>query len=150
MVLYCVIHPVLTFAFSSAICAAIPLEKIRHLSSYADKPLTICFRSDIQNFRRNSAIDFKHCSQYKNTPTLCIKTLQHYIGAGQFQFLSQNAFFHILREVWNILYASVLYIISIILKAQRMLGKHMLFVIFQIIHRNTEYPCCQGAFTPER
>ena len=38
----------------------------------------------------------------------------------------------------------------IILKTQRTVGKHVLFVIFQMIGSNAEYPCCKGAVASER
>ena len=63
-----------------------------------------------------------------------IKTLEHNIGAGHFQFLRQKLLLHILGQIRHILDISVFYIVSVIFKAGRKTGKHVLFVTFQVIN----------------
>lgn len=140
MVLDGVIDPVDTMTFSLSIFAAVVAQKVCHFLSDPGQSLPVCFCGNTQNISRNSAVHLEHRTQDKDAPTFHIKTLEHDVGAGHFQFFRQDGFFHVLRQVRHIVNFSIQNIIPVKLEAKREFCEHMPFVVFQVVDRNTEYP----------
>ena len=117
VVLNGIADPVFAAACSMSVFSAVFFQKISHFPAYPSEPLPVSLRGDAQNLPRNTAVRFEHGAQDKDTAAFRVKALQHDIGTGHFQFLSQHGFFHVLGQVGDIPGAAVFNIIAVELKA---------------------------------
>ena len=62
----------------------------------------------------------------------------------------QDCVLYILGQIGHILSVPTADVVSIELKAQGKLGEHMLFIVLEVVHRDTEYPGGEGALPLKR
>ena len=145
MILDRIVDSIRAAAGSLPVLAAVFRKKVRHLLPYPGEVLAIGFRGDTQDVPGDPAVHPEHGAQDKDTAALRVQTLEHYIRAGQLQFLSQDGPLYILGQVGHILNFPIADVVSVELEAQGELGEHVLLIVFEMVHRNAEYPGCEAA-----
>ena len=131
-------------AASPPILTAVFRKEVRHLLSHPGKPLAVRFRGDVQNIPSNPAVNPEHCAQDKDAPAFRVQALEHNICTGQLQFLRQDSSLHILGQVGYVFGFSVADVVPVELETQGKFGKHMFFIVLEMVRRDAEYPGGEG------